>query len=73
MNCTINEAPGQTFACPCHQSGFDSEGRVTAGPSPRPLDTLEYRVSSSDADGQLSVQFQNYKKGLPNKELVPLG
>jgi Rieske Fe-S protein len=70
MNCTVNDAPAQTFACPCHQSGFDSEGRVTAGPSPRPLDTLEYRVSG---DGQLSVQYQNFKKGLPVKELVPQG
>ena len=70
MNCTVNDAPGQTFACPCHQSAFDTEGRVTAGPAPRPLDTLEFRVSG---DGQLSVQFQNFKKGLPQKELVPLG
>ena len=70
MNCTVNDAPGQTFACPCHQSAFDTEGRVTAGPAPRPLDTLEYRVSG---DGLLSVQFQNFKKGLPNKELIPLG
>jgi len=68
MNCIVNEAPGQTFACPCHQSSFNSEGAVTAGPSPRPLDTLEYRLS---ADGVLSVQFQNYKKGLAKKELVP--
>ena len=70
MNCIVNDAPGQTFACPCHQSAFDTAGRVTAGPAPRPLDTLEYRVSG---DGQLSVQFQNFKKGLPQKELVPLG
>lgn len=68
MNCTVNDAPGKTFACPCHQSTFDSEGVVTAGPAPRPLDTLEYRVSG---DGVLSVQFQNFKKGLPKKELVP--
>jgi len=68
MNCTVNDAPGKTFLCPCHQSTFDSAGAVTAGPAPRPLDTLEYRVS---ADSILSVQFQNYKKGLPKKELVP--
>ena len=68
MNCTVNSAPGNTFLCPCHQSSFDSEGVVTSGPAPRALDTLEYRVS---ADGLLSVQFQNFKKGLPEKELVP--
>ena len=70
MNCIVNLMPDRTFACPCHMSAFDAEGKVTAGPSPRPLDTLEYRISG---DGQLSVQFQNYKKGLPAKELVPQG
>ena len=30
-------------------------------------DTLEYRVSG---DGMLSVQFQNFRKGLTTKELV---
>ena len=37
-------------------------------PAPRPLDTLEYRVSG---EGMLSVQFQNFRKGLTTKELVP--
>jgi Rieske Fe-S protein len=68
MNCTVNLNPDATFACPCHMSGFNAAGAVTAGPSPRPLDTLEYRVSG---DGLLSVQFQNFKKGLEKKELVP--
>jgi Rieske Fe-S protein len=27
MNCIVNEAPGQTFACPCHQSSFLGRGR----------------------------------------------
>ena len=68
MNCTVNLLPDKTFECPCHMSHFDSEGKVTSEPAPRPLDTLEYRVSG---EGVVSVQFQNFKRELPTKELVP--
>ena len=67
-NCTVNLTAAQTFECPCHKSTFDSEGAVTAMPAPRPLDTLEYRVS---AEGALSVQFQNFRRRLSKKEMVP--
>ena len=66
MNCTINLLPDKTFQCPCHKSLFDSSGAVLGPPAPRPLDTLEYRVSE---DGGLSVQFQNFRKGIPSKEV----
>ena len=68
MNCDIELKPDHTFECPCHNSRFDSEGKVLSMPAPRPLDTLEYRVS---AESTLSVQFQNFRKGLATKELVP--
>ncbi len=45
MNCTVNLTPEKTFECPCHHSHFDAQGAVTSMPAPRPLDTLEYRVS----------------------------
>ena len=32
------------FFCPCHNGQFDKEGRVIAGPPPRPLDRYEVRV-----------------------------
>ena len=68
MNCTVNLTPEKTFECPCHHSRFDAEGTVTSAPAPRALDTLEHRVSG---DGELSVQFQNFRKALATKELVP--
>jgi Rieske Fe-S protein len=65
MNCTVDLQQDKTFACPCHKSSFDSEGKVLLGPALRPMDTLEYRVS----EGVLSVQYQNFKKNLPTKEI----
>ena len=33
------------FLCPCHGGVFDVEGKVIAGPPPRPLSRYEFRVT----------------------------
>jgi menaquinol-cytochrome c reductase iron-sulfur subunit len=38
------EDQGQNFACPCHASAFSKDGKVVAGPAPRPLDRFDSRV-----------------------------
>lgn len=40
------------FKCPCHGSGFDSEGVNFEGPAPRPMDRAHLEV---DATGQIVV------------------
>ena len=40
------------FKCPCHGSGYDSEGINFEGPAPRPLDRAKVEL---DADGQVIV------------------
>lgn len=35
---------GDNYVCPCHGGAYDSEGRVTAGPPPRPLDRFDIKV-----------------------------
>ena len=51
LGCIVDEAP-EGFACPCHGSKFDHEGRVVAGPAPRALSWLSVTEA---ADGSLVV------------------
>jgi menaquinol-cytochrome c reductase iron-sulfur subunit len=38
--------PSKTFVCPCHTSAFSIEGKVLAGPAPRPLDRYVTRIDN---------------------------
>jgi menaquinol-cytochrome c reductase iron-sulfur subunit len=57
------EADRQLFFCPCHASMFDIDGRVLAGPAPRPLDTLPTKIEK----GHLWIIYKEYKAGTPKK------
>lgn len=54
------------FECPCHGSVFALDGKVLAGPAPRPLDTLPTKISN----GALAVVWKRFKLGI--REKVPV-
>jgi Rieske Fe-S protein len=52
---------------PCHHGLFDVKtGTVLAGPPPRPLDTLEWKVEA----GVLYCAYQDFRVGIPQKVSV---
>jgi len=47
LGCPVSWKEGeQKYFSPCHGGVFDPEGRVLAGPPPRPLDRYEYKVEN---------------------------
>jgi cytochrome b6-f complex iron-sulfur subunit len=49
LGCTVPWVDAENrFHCPCHGSIFDSQGLVTAGPAPRPLDLYPATVVNNE-------------------------
>jgi cytochrome b6-f complex iron-sulfur subunit len=68
LGCTPDwKASENKFKCPCHGSGYDSEGVNFEGPAPRPMDRAKVEL---DAEGQIVVDISTlYKwpKGEPTE------
>jgi cytochrome b6-f complex iron-sulfur subunit len=57
----------QKFKCPCHGSGYDSDGVNFEGPAPRPMDRAHLEIGP---DGQIVVnvdKLYQQPKGLPTQ------
>src|SRR5260370_13086815 len=55
------------FKCPCHGSGYDSEGINFEGPAPRPMDRAHVELAP---DGQIIVDVSRlfqWPKGQPSR------
>ncbi|MGE0129898.1 MAG: ubiquinol-cytochrome c reductase iron-sulfur subunit [Blastocatellales bacterium] len=65
LGCSVN-AREEKFICACHNSEWNAEGSTLAGPSPRGLDALEFRVE----DDKLKVKYQDFKQGITEKEVL---
>jgi menaquinol-cytochrome c reductase iron-sulfur subunit len=67
LGCAVDFDAGKNeFKCPCHRSAFDLSGKVKAGPSPRPMDSLELEENN----GLVTIRFQRFRQGVPGKEPV---
>ena len=68
LGCTPDwKASENKFKCPCHGSGYDSEGISFEGPAPRPMDRAHVEL---DAEGQIVVnkgRLYDWPKGGENK------
>ena len=66
LGCTPDwKASENKFKCPCHGSGYDSEGVNFEGPAPRPMDRAAVEI---DAEGQIVVntgKLFKWEKGTP--------
>ncbi|HUS12801.1 MAG TPA: Rieske 2Fe-2S domain-containing protein [Pyrinomonadaceae bacterium] len=68
LGCTPDwKASENKFKCPCHGSGYDSEGINFEGPAPRPMDRAHVEL---DAEGQILVdtgRLYKWPKGEKNE------
>lgn len=65
LGCIVNWHAGhKTFNSPCHGGVFTIDGDVIAGPPPRPLDTLPWRIE----EGKLLVAYKEFVVGLTYKK-----
>jgi cytochrome b6-f complex iron-sulfur subunit len=67
LGCTPDWKPAENkFKCPCHGSGYDSEGINFEGPAPRPMDRAHIERAP---DGQIVVDVSHlyqWPKGQPS-------
>jgi cytochrome b6-f complex iron-sulfur subunit len=67
LGCTPDWKAGENkFKCPCHGSGYDSEGVNFEGPAPRPMDRAHVEPAP---DGQIIVdtsRLYQWPKGQPS-------
>ena len=68
LGCTPDWKPAENkFKCPCHGSGYDSEGVNFEGPAPRPMDRAHVEIAP---DGQILVdtsRLYSWPKGQPSQ------
>src|SRR5581483_3263464 len=68
LGCTPDWKPSENkFKCPCHGSGYDSEGINFEGPAPRPMDRAHAELAP---DGQILVdvaKLYSWPKGQPTQ------
>ena len=66
LGCTPDWVESENkFKCPCHGSGYDTEGRNFEGPAPRPMDRARVQL---DTEGQIVVDVSQLYHCPPGHE-----
>lgn len=55
------------YQCPCHDSVFNVEGKLTSGPSPRGLDLLDAEIRPAGDQKEIWVRYVDYYAGIEEK------
>jgi Rieske Fe-S protein len=56
LGCRVKwDGDKKQFLCPCHGGVYDREGRVLAGPPPRPLERMAVRVNPQTSDLEVEL------------------
>ncbi len=67
LGCPIRWLPdGEIFMCPCHGGVFYQDGRVAAGPPPRPLYQYRWRINNGQVEllsGTLPIAPEGFTGG----------
>lgn len=70
LGCPVSYSPGgDVYSCPCHGGAYDSLGRVTSGPPPRPLDRFDIKIVTPD--GVDVARQTDVATGVPTRDASP--
>jgi Rieske Fe-S protein len=71
LGCSVEfSGTSNQFECPCHKSGFGTDGKQIFGPSRRGLDTLETKIAPHAGQDYIWVAYQRFRTGIPEKEPI---
>jgi nitrite reductase/ring-hydroxylating ferredoxin subunit len=72
LGCAVEfNANEDRFQCPCHESGFGTDGKKLFGPSLRGLDPLQVKLLESGGETDVLVAFRRFRAGVA--ERIPVG
>lgn len=71
LGCAVEFNPtADQFECPCHKSGFATDGHQIFGPSRRGLDALAVKLEPHAGQTAIWVAYQRFRTGVPTKEPI---
>jgi nitrite reductase/ring-hydroxylating ferredoxin subunit len=71
LGCAVEyDAAEKRFECPCHESGFATDGTQLFGPSRRGLDPLEVKLEPRGDQLTVWVAYQRFRTGIANREPI---